>query len=81
MRKHINSTEIKYDEHGNCITKLPFYAWECLSLNTKDQKRSIDLVFPKEVDMMIILHYFILALRSIDGIKQSADPYLEFRLK
>ena len=36
MRKHINSTEMKKDFYGEVITKLPFYAWECLSIHTKD---------------------------------------------
>ena len=45
-RKHINSAELRFDPKGNLLTKLPFYAWECISLSTKDQARTIDLVIP-----------------------------------
>jgi hypothetical protein len=80
-RKHINSTELKYDPMGKLLTKLPFYTWECLSLQTKDRKRTIDLIIPQEHHMMIVLHFLILQMKTVDGVKNSAIPYLEYRLK
>ena len=49
LRKHINSLSTDDLKWG----KVPFYSWECITLNTED--RDIDLVIKDEDDMMKLI--------------------------
>lgn len=65
MRKHINSlTDIKSKEN------LPFYAWQCLSLRL--ETRNIDLVILDPGEMLMILRFLILSLKTVDGLRNTA---------
>lgn len=70
FRKHINFLDIEL------LDRLPFYAWECISLQTEE--RSIDLVIKDEQQMMIFIKFLIYTLRTVDGIRGSAEPYLAY---
>lgn len=67
MRKHINSLD--FPSKGN--KKLPFYCWECITLQLP--LRDIELVIPDENHMKIVIQYLILQLRSVDGLRNSAS--------
>ena len=64
LRKHINFMD--KSEYKN----LPFYAWQCISLQTKH--RTIDLVIKDEKQMNIFLQYMIWSLKTVDGKSGSA---------
>ena len=69
FRKHIcgmDTTDI--------INNLPFYCWECLTILTPGI--DLNLVIKDEVDMNVILEFLTISLRSVDGQRNSALPYL-----
>jgi len=68
LRKHINSLPRQQ------LTKLPFYCWECLSIETLH--RPIELVIKEEKDMDILLKFLIFTLRTIDGNRDSANDLI-----
>ena len=68
LRKHINNLGPGY------INNLPFFTWQCISLQLKG--RDVDLIIKNEEQMMIFIKYLIFKLKSIDGRKDSAIPYL-----
>ena len=53
-------------------TVLPFYSWQCISLELKD--RCVDLVIKNEHNMDMFIRFLILSLNTIDGCKNSAEP-------
>lgn len=55
MRKHINSMEEKE------LKNIPFYSWDCISLETKAQ-RSVDLVIHEQDKMDMFLKFLIYQL-------------------
>ena len=69
MRKHINSLE-----QGVKKVELPFYCWQCITLQQKN--RDIDLVIFDEKDMVTLLKFLILSLKTIDGKRDSAKYIL-----
>jgi hypothetical protein len=66
LRKHINSMDrLKID-------KLPFFNWECISIEIKNRK--IDLVIQDIHHMNLLLKFLIYHLETIDGKRYSARP-------
>ena len=71
MRKHINMTPI------NKLENLPFYAWNCISLQfSNHQSRDVDLVIKSETQMKMIIKLLVYNLKTINGQKNTADPLL-----
>ena len=50
----------------------PFYSWECLTLQLKN--RDVDLVIPKESQMMMLIKYIMYKINSVDGTRNTAEP-------
>lgn len=64
LRKHINITpEIR-------LNKLPFYAWECITLYTNAY--IIDLAIPDQEAMDKFLKLLIHHMNTMDGQRDSA---------
>ena len=75
MRKHINSMDnTKQDQ-----IKLPFYAWQCLSLQLKH--RTIDLVIEDDTMYNRLVEFLIISLRTVDGVRDSALPHLNYMIQ
>lgn len=68
MRKHINNLG-----PGN-ISNLPYFTWQCISIQLPG--RDLDLIIKDEVQMMILIKFLIFKLKTLDGKKNSAIPYL-----
>jgi len=49
--------------------KLPFYSWQCISLQTK--KRDIDFMIEDEFQMKMLLQFLIIRLNTHDGTPNS----------
>jgi len=64
LRKHI----ISLDAHS--LKHLPFYCWNCITLQLKH--RDVDIVIRDEKEMEKLLKFLIYSLKTIDGIKDSA---------
>ena len=75
MRKHINSLDTTKGKK----VKLPFYAWQCLTIQLKH--RNVDLVVEEDRHMKIILQFLILSLQTVDGVRHSAIPHLNYMLE
>lgn len=69
LRKHINSMPRQQ------LTKLPFYCWECLTIET--MHRQLELVIKDEEDMNSLIKYLIFTLRTIDGTRDSANELIK----
>lgn len=69
LRKHISSLGAKD------LKRLPFYSWECLTLQLKN--RDIDLVIRDPLDMELFLKFMIYQLKTVDGVRDTALPILE----
>ena len=54
---------------------MPFFAWECISLQLKDGY-DINLVIKNEENMKVFLKFLILKLKSFDGVR---DTFKEAR--
>lgn len=59
LRKHINS--MTHQE----LYKLPFYAWQCVTLETAG--RSVDLCIRDDKDIDLLLKHLIYQLYTLDG--------------
>jgi hypothetical protein len=70
LRKQINSISWLNFKCG----KVPFYAWQCISISSKD--RDVDLVIEKEKDMINLLTMLIYKLETVDGFRGSALPHV-----
>jgi hypothetical protein len=70
LRKQVNSISWLNFSRG----KVPFYAWQCISIITKD--REVDLVIDSEKDMINLLTLLIYKLETVDGYRSSALPYV-----
>lgn len=69
FRKHINSLE------NEDLNKVPFYSWNCLTLNLKN--RDIDLVIRDDKDMDKILKFLVYKIQTVDGQRGSAINILK----
>jgi len=67
MRKHINSLD--FTAKGS--HKLPFYCWECITLQLS--LGDIELVIPDENQMKIVIQFLILSLNTVDGLRNTAN--------
>ena len=65
LRKHMNCLDIEYNDERN----IPFYSWQCITIQMKD--RDVDLVIPKEKDMDQLITILIHAMETVDGTKGS----------
>ena len=65
LRKHINLT----DSNDLSKNKLPFFSWECLTLNIKNRK--IYLVIKNEKMMIMLIKFLIGTLNTVDGSRGS----------
>ena len=71
MEKKLLVPENDYD--------LPFYSWQCLSLQLKH--RDVDLVIKSEKNMDKLLGFIVYNLRTVDGVKDSAIPFEKYLVK
>lgn len=71
MRKHINQTT---DLDLN--TSAPFYAWDCLTLQTRN-KGDVYLIIRDEKNMVRVLKFLIYSLRTVDGRRGTAQKLIE----
>ena len=71
LRKQINS--ISWTNFNR--NKVPFFAWQCISILTKD--RDVDLVIESEKDMINLLTLLIYKLETIDGYRGTAIPHVK----
>jgi hypothetical protein len=69
LRKHIN--QIKRRD----IHRLPFYAWNCITLQLKN--RDVDIVIKDENHMDLMLKFLIYSIRTLDGHRGTADSLLQ----
>ena len=58
----------------NELHDLPFYCWECITINTVD--RDVDLVIKNEADMMYLVEFLLIVLKSMDGQRDTAKEFL-----
>lgn len=72
MRKHINSM----DNTNKKKIELPFYAWQCLSLQLRH--RTIDLVIQDDAMYNKLVEFLIISLQTVDGVRDSAVPHLNY---
>ena len=70
MRREINL----YDNF-ELETKAPFKAWECLTIVTK--KKQHVLIVKSESDMIALLTFLLVIIKSIDGERGSAIKFLQ----
>ena len=68
LRKHISSL------NGKDLKSLPFFAWECLTLQLNN--RDIDLVIRNPTSMELLLKFLIYQLKTVDGNRDTALPIL-----
>lgn len=57
------------------IRDMPFYSWQCLTLNL--EHRDVDLVIYDGKDMQIFLRFLIQSLETIDGNKNTSEGILK----
>lgn len=69
FRKHICGLDTV-----NIVKNLPFYCWECITILTN--RLDLNLVIKDEEDMTMLLEFLTIKLKSIDGKRDSALPYL-----
>lgn len=83
FRKHMICLDIARDQKSKDAkgdfklpkSKVPFYAWQCITLLTKD--RYVDLVIKEEKSMDLLMRFLAFALNTIDGLKNSAERTLQ----
>ena len=67
LRKHINLTS----SLDIAQEKIPFYSWQCLTLNLRGRK--LYLVIKNEAMMIMLIKYLIGTLNTVDGSRGSAQ--------
>ena len=70
MRKHIISMAIKDDD-----SNLPFFSWECITIQTK--QRDIYLVIRNEKLMADFIKFLIHSIKTVDGNRGTSFPVLK----
>lgn len=79
-RKHMCSLDFSIISNDSTNVKksrrkiLPFYAWQCITLVLKD--RMVDLVIKNEKNMDLFIRFLVISLNTIDGYKNTAEPYI-----
>lgn len=69
LRKLFNTYDKKCINNG----ELPYYAWECITLQMSN--REIDLVIKNERDMDEFIMIIVKHMNTLDGHKDSAEPF------
>lgn len=59
----------KFD--GDKSGVIPFYAWQCITLQLKN--RYVDLVIKNEQKMNMFLKFLVMTINTMDGTKDSAE--------
>ena len=60
--------------------KMPFYAWECLTLNL-DNGREVNIVIKNQACMTAFIMLLIYEMKSVDGKKNSGSKIIDTLLK
>ena len=60
--------------------KIPFYAWDCLTLSIKN-KGDINLVIRNEEVMTKFLKFLIYSMQTVDGKRGTATALLDEKIK
>lgn len=71
LRKHFNSYEVVANEDN----ELPFYAWQCFTIETK--QKDIDLVIQNDTHLQLLIEFLLYELKSADGMRNSAIPHYD----
>ena len=82
FRKHMITLDIQRnmrlknskDQFKLPMAKVPFYAWQCITLITND--RYVDLIIKEEKQMDLFIRFMSFALNTLDGLKNSAERTL-----
>ena len=61
------------------VDKLPFYAWDCVTLTLKNGEE-LFLVIKNETDMSMFLHLIVYKMQSLNGQGGSARPFIKKRV-
>lgn len=69
-----NYSKNKSDENRHA--ELPFYSWECITIQHKN--RDIDLVIKDEDEMAVFLKFLIIKLNTFNGRKNSISMIRKF---
>lgn len=56
-------------------SKVPFYAWQCITLITST--RYVDLVIKDDKGMDLFIRFLTYAINTMDGMKNSAERTLQ----
>ena len=73
LRKHVNSMSLKE------LHNLPFFCWECVTLNT--QTGSVNIVIKNQKQMTQLLEFLVVKLETIDGNRGTANKYVDHQFK
>ena len=68
VRKYLN--EIEPLEYQINPQSIPFYAWNCITIQT--QEKDLDLVIPKMAEMKKLVRFLSYATNSLDGHTDSS---------
>ena len=68
LRKHFNSMNLME------LRNMPFYSWQCITLNMNH--RDVHLVILDEKDMDDFIYNIINKLKTVDGRKNTAEPFI-----
>ena len=53
---------------------MPFFCWQCITIQTKTL--DLNLVIKDQNDMFMLLEFLIVSLKTIDGVRNSAQHHL-----
>ena len=69
----MNSIKSQSKDNQAKKADMPFYAWQCISIQLKE--RTIDLVIESEQEMMNLIKVLVYKLDIIDGNAHSGIPF------
>ena len=72
LRKHLNCLPQHYSTK---TTKMPFYSWECITLQLEG--RDVNLVIKDEGEMMMFLKFLSYEMQSVDGTYGSGENFIK----
>ena len=56
-------------------TELPFYAWQCITLELGE--RQVDLVVKDQKSMDLLVKFLVFSINTMDCRKDSAENYVQ----
>jgi hypothetical protein len=71
LRVHINSIPINDIRNGT----MPFYCWECITLEM--ETKNVDLVIKNEKEMMMLITLIIQKIHTRNNYKGTAEPTIK----